>query len=532
VNRQPQHFAALHPDYMSRCIACVLPHGPSGALINLASRYRNSFTLGGTGTVSATRRGEVARTLAGVNGYYTLLYTATAQPPQVWTMLAVVDIQSTGAARAIATFTEAPGNTTFDRSLYQDSGDAWHGYLFDGAERNATLAGVTTGPHVVALQCTGTAMTVFADGAAGAAQVLTNGGFVSYGSPEITIGYGGGGSGAPGAGGSATLTSDVNIAMFAFFDSALKEAELIALTKDPYRLFARTLEIPYFDVIGGGGGGTQTLSDAIVMTDEFIRGITRPRVLDEGAGVTDASIRRLIRGRVNSDTLTAFDDPNRTIQMVFNDESLDITDGFVSWRHIVRQFTESLTLADQLSKSVIGSGTLYTRTLTDAVEFADGFIRYVRYVRRTEDGVDVLDEFSKLIAGAGITYARILSDSVTMLDDAGNRWRFVRSQTTDTFALQDTVILGAVRGRVAGDVVALNDALTRWVRLVRLLGEDIEFSEGLVKIRGLTRTLGEDIELTDEAIRTLFLDQMQPVNFRLGVGAEPFVFGVGRKPFH
>lgn len=281
---------------------------------------------------------------------------------------------------------------------------------------------------------------------------------------------------------------------------------------------------------GGGGGNVTTKT----MTDSL--------------DASEATVRWLRRRRDSSETLTVFDDPNRTIGMIVNDFSLDVADeevqwarrnrlasdnvqmadGFVQWRRFRRSADDTLTLLDQVIKTVTGAGILYTKVMSEAIEFADGFVRWLQYRRLTEDTLDILDAFSKLIAGAGITYARILSDSVQMIDDTGNRWTFRRNLMTDTLQVPDQLVQGAIRGRVMADAVTFTDVLTQWVRLVRQLGEDIEFSDGTVKVRRMLKTATDALDLSDELIRSLFLDQLQPTNFRLGIGIDPFVFGMGR----
>jgi hypothetical protein len=192
---------------------------------------------------------------------------------------------------------------------------------------------------------------------------------------------------------------------------------------------------------------------------------------------------------------------------------------------------ESAVLLDGFVKTIVGSGTVYTKVMSEAVEFADGFVRYLRYRRTTTDNLDLLDAFSKILAGAGITYAKVMSDSVVLLDDAGNRWKYVRSQVNDTLQLQDGSVSGAIRPRTQSDALAFADSLTRWVRLVRQVGDTVEFTDGMVRIRSMVRSYSDSLDITDEAIRSLFFDQLQPTHFILGVGSDPFRFGTGTAPF-
>jgi hypothetical protein len=304
----------------------------------------------------------------------------------------------------------------------------------------------------------------------------------------------------------------------------------------PIRGFARRgqLQVP-LAAAGGGGGGTttsKTMTDTLTFSEELVRWNRRNRQQNEA--------------------LTIFDDPNRVIDMQVSDLGLDMTDeetdfavrgrvssdavsmtdGFVQWRRFRRQSDDTLDVLDGFIKSVLGSGTLYTKVMSEAIELADGFVRWVRYRRTTDDMLDIVDAFSKLIAGAGIQYARVMSDAVTMIDDTGNRWTFRRNLMTDTLQIPDELVRGAVRGRVLNDALAFTDALTKWTRLVRQLGEDVEFSDGTVRVRQHVRIHEDFADLTDELIRSLFLDQLQPTNFILGSGSEPFRFGTGTLPFN
>jgi hypothetical protein len=326
------------------------------------------------------------------------------------------------------------------------------------------------------------------------------------------------------------------------------------------------------DAAAGGTTTNKTMTDTLSAADEPVRWARRLRRQDEGISLLDSVVKTLStsqiitrvmtelislaeavvrwnrRDRQQSDALIMFDDPNRVIEMTVFDQSLDVSDegidrsirvrqqtdavsmadGFVQWRRYKRSSDDTLELLDQFIKTVTGAGTLYTKVMSEAIEFSDGVVRLLRYRRQSDDVVDVFDGFSKLIAGAGITYARVMGDSVQMIDDTGNRWTFRRNLSTDALQLPDELVQGAVRGRVLNDALTFTDALTQWVRLVRLFGDDVEFSDGTVKVRQMLRTAEDEIDISDELIRSLFLDQLQPTDFRVGIGADPFVFGMGR----
>jgi hypothetical protein len=302
------------------------------------------------------------------------------------------------------------------------------------------------------------------------------------------------------------------------------------------------------DAAAGGSTTSKTMTDTLSAADEPVRWARRLRRQDEGISLAEAVVRWNRRNRQQSDTFIMFDDPNRVIEMQIYDQGIDVadegldrsirsrqssdtislSDGFVQWRRYTRSADDTLTLLDQFIKTVTGAGTLYTKVMSEAIEFSDGFVHWLRYRRQTDDVIDVLDGFSKLIAGAGITYARVMGDSVQMIDDTGNRWTFRRNLSTDTLQLPDELVRGAVRGRVLTDAISFTDALTQWVRLVRLFGDDVEFTDGTVKVRRMLRTAEDAIDISDELIHSLFLDQLQPTDFRIGTGSDPFVLGVGR----
>lgn len=321
--------------------------------------------------------------------------------------------------------------------------------------------------------------------------------------------------------GFTTIASDA----LEFYDSRKLIAWVVTAT-DALTLFDEKLA-SYFS---GGGPAiiTKVMTDTLTLVEEILKVLRRRResietmILDDeqarqisvlmndfGIDVTDEDIFRAIRVRQQTDTLT-------------------LADGFISWRRLKRSADDTLDLLDQFSKIVSGSGTVYTRVMSEAVEFSDGFVRWLRYRRTADDPLDVLDAFSKLLSGAGITYARVMSDDITIIDDIGNRWTFRRSLTTDTLVLTDSQISGAIRNRVLGDAIAATDAFTKWMRLVRQFGTDIEFDDGIITIRNLRRVYEDDLDLTDDKIQRLFLDSPATTEFVHAFGGVPFLFRAAR----
>lgn len=258
-------------------------------------------------------------------------------------------------------------------------------------------------------------------------------------------------------------------------------------------------------IIAAGGNQTKVMSDDIVVADANVSGAIRPRTATESVSMTDQLIKWTRRYRLLTDTLTIIDEVVKSV--VFGSgvfvkvmsDTLSATDGF--FRYLMRRRDGSEVVA------IVEGDVFRTAVITasENVEMADGFVQWRRLKRLLSDNVDLIDGFSKTIAGAGITYARILSDTVTLVDDAGNRWRLRMSQLTDA--------------------VGLNDQVVRYLRRIRQLGDDIEYSDGTLKIQRLTRFADDTVVISDEEISTLVLYELSPIEFRFGASGPPFRFG-------
>lgn len=265
-----------------------------------------------------------------------------------------------------------------------------------------------------------------------------------------------------------------------------------------------TVNVIAFNIAAGGGGSSQTLTETMTLADAAIRGVFRPRTLSDAISAVDELIRKLIRGRVTSESLTVYDDPTRTIQMTFSDESVEVADGFVSWRRLARLSQDNLDLLDGVSKTVLGSGTVYARVLSETVELSDGFVSWRRLRRLIEENAELLDGFSKLVAGAGITYTKVMSDTITIIDSAGQRWTLRTAQLSDT--------------------TVLSDELKRALARVVILGESIEVVDGAVRFMRAVRVPTETLDASDELVRQFFPDQVFTVAIVFG-STDPFRFG-------
>lgn len=226
--QQPQGPVTLAPRYGAASVA-LLPT-QDGGFRNLGRRAPARFTNNGT-TLEARRDG-LARALAGASGYLVGDWP-DQQPPSVWTFVAAVDLPNPTADNAIVTYAQDAGSSVADRGLIVRSGGV-EGYIYDGAERVATgAANARAGFNAFAVRCTGAELQVWTNGAAGTAQAVSNGGYTSYPSSKVVIGYGGG-NGTE----FNIRPSSARLLALAVFESALPAPELVSLTLNPWQLFA------------------------------------------------------------------------------------------------------------------------------------------------------------------------------------------------------------------------------------------------------------------------------------------------------
>jgi hypothetical protein len=152
-------------------------------------------------------------------------------------------------------------------------------------------------------------------------------------------------------------------------------------------------------------------------------------------------------------------------------DTLVATDALVWWLRRVRDQIETITISE---------GNLFRTaivTANDTIDLSDGFVSWRRLRRVMGDTVDVIDGFSKTLSGAGIVYAKVMSDTVTLIDDAGRRWRLRFTQLTDAVGLSDQVLDALRAVRSLGDVVELSDGTVKVRRSVKTMDESIEVSD-------------------------------------------------------
>lgn len=268
------------------------------------------------------------------------------------------------------------------------------------------------------------------------------------------------------------------------------------------RVFMPCAPIIGFQTAAGAPGTTsKVMTDTFDAQDGFVRYAFRPRDRSEVLSISDASVSGAKRFATTTENVSLTDEsPHWASRYRRSDEAIALTDGFVSWRRLARLSQDNLDLLDGSSRSVIGSGTVYGRTLSDTLSLTDGFVSWRRLVRLLTDNADLLDGFSKAVVGAGITYARVLSDTTTLIDDAGTRWTLRNSRLTEA--------------------IGLSDSLLRALARIRILGENIEYSDGAIRFLRSVRVPTESLDITDELVRAYFPDQIFTVALVFGTSEQ------------
>lgn len=212
------------------------------------------------------------------------------------------------------------------------------------------------------------------------------------------------------------------------------------------------------DTGGSGGTTTKVMSDTLTVTDAALDPTYRVRQMTELTTVVDSVVKSVISagGTVYTKVMT---------------DALIAADTFIDWLRRVR---------DQIDTITINEGNTFRTaiiTANESIDLSDGFVTWRRLRRVMGDNLDIIDGFSKTLSGAGIVYAKVMSDTITLIDDAGRRWRLRFTQLTDAVGLSDQVIdyLRAVRS--LGDAVELSDGTVTIRRTVKTMDESIEVSD-------------------------------------------------------
>jgi hypothetical protein len=200
------------------------------------------------------------------------------------------------------------------------------------------------------------------------------------------------------------------------------------------------------------------MSDAIVATDAPVYWRRLVRVTDETTTLVDSVVKSVITA-------------GATVYTKVMTDTLGATDAVIQWLRRVRNQIETITISE---------GNLFRTaivTADESIDLSDGFVTWRRLKRVMDENLDIIDGFSKILSGAGITYAKVMSDTVTLIDDAGRRWRLRFTQLTDAVGLSDQVLDSLRAVRSLGDVVELSDGTVKVRQTIKSMDESIEVSD-------------------------------------------------------
>jgi hypothetical protein len=231
----------------------AVSHVYCGTPTNLVTNRR--ATVGGT-VVPRSVMGGRAMVMAGSSGYVSdsLGSSISGFDPWTYALLVWFDSISGGVAQSIVTMAQSPGAASNDRALCLTSGGKFGAYVFDGSFSVANGATtVATGTlYRVVVTCSSSSLRVYVNGQLDGSDTVTTPGS-GYGSGvSLVLGYGGG---APAQGGSATLTTGVNIPLFLRVPNEAWSAEKAMIwSADPYSVFSPPNKRQIFGVTAAGGG--------------------------------------------------------------------------------------------------------------------------------------------------------------------------------------------------------------------------------------------------------------------------------------
>ena len=272
--------------------------------------------------------------------------------------------------------------------------------------------------------------------------------------------------------------------------------------------------------------------DSIVLLDGFISqffggSVTYTKDALDAIVLTDQGQPRRLLNRAHSDALGVSDQLQKfRLLYRLHSDAATVTDGFLQSLLRTRLAQDLITLADSSSKTIIGEGTLYTRTSSDALVVTDANVATAIHNLLTTDALDVFDLGGKLRTfdlryGDGITVTdgkvystsqgaivRTVTDFLSVLDD-GN-YKSVEAVGTDEISLSDAASKSAIRVRFTSDTITVSDALLRWLLRVRRLEDLTEVVDSYIKsVVGsnvtYTNTLSDALAVTDGIVRTMLL---------------------------
>ena len=112
------------------------------------------------------------------------------QPPQVWSMELIVQVNTT-TDQFLCGYAELPMSSTTDRRIYLNASGALQVQLYDGTDSVASWGTVTSGRiyHIIAAT-DGANLHITANGVSSAVEAVADGGYSGYSTPEFILGAG------------------------------------------------------------------------------------------------------------------------------------------------------------------------------------------------------------------------------------------------------------------------------------------------------------------------------------------------------
>jgi hypothetical protein len=321
---------------------------------------------------------------------------------------------------------------------------------------------------------------------------------------------------------------------------------------------------------------TRLLTDALAVSDSANKIALKLRA--DSAAVIDERISGIVRGRVTSDLLTAFDQlvsifiPGGTGTVYTKDmvDNLTVLDQLFDWLLRQRQGSDTTLVSDQLFDGVVRgrvtsdntllvdgfvSGVTRGRTQVDTVSVSDPFFRQLYKVasdsltvsdgyvfsrlltRALGDAITVIDGMLSQITGAGAIYVRTASDTLT-IGDGTTTYMLRRRSLDESLTIVDERVSGAVRnrrfddlvaqivdasvkgvarGRVTSDNLVVSDQTIRTLLRVIAATDSLTLIDGTVTAFLKTRALTDLLQITDETIKQLFASLTFDVRIVIGL---------------
>ena len=232
----------------------------------------------------------------------------------------------------------------------------------------------------------------------------------------------------------------------------------------------------------GGSTTTKTMSDTVSVNDEALDRTQSVRQMSDTVVVADNVVQWRRLPRVMDDAITLVDSVVKTLILAGSTvytkvmtDTIAATDSLVQWLRRVRGPIDTTTITD---------GDTYRTAIIfadESIDMSDGFVTWRRLKRVMSENLDIIDGFSKTISGAGIVYAKVMSDVVTLVDNAGQRWTLRSSRLTDAVGLSDAVLDAVMRIRQLNETVEFSDGTVKIGRYVRVAQDQLDIPDYMVK---------------------------------------------------